>query len=158
MDLERLLDFGEAHARARLLEEGRKELTPFYHLSTPPGEPDAIVMVDFKDEQAKQISFAAVKQIARRTHAVAALFISESWMVNYTKEEAAATRRVTPPSEDPRRVEIVMILVTDGRTYRNRALLMKRDRPGGELLDLVRDEELINLGGRALEGIIDPGQ
>lgn len=159
-DLVALLDQGERHARRSLLLRRERQLTGLYHLVAPEGGYDRIVTCLWRNDIEKQITILAVKKLSREMGAVAALALAESWMVRLaTGEYERRGDKMDPPSQDPRRVEVVTIIATDGQTTRQRLLYIKRDQPGGRIIDLVPDHDIPQGGrfaGRMLDGIISP--
>jgi hypothetical protein len=154
IELTELLDQGERHARRILLERREKQLTAFYHLVAPRG-PDRIVVCTWRNDIDKQLAVFQIKALSREMGAVAAMFISESWMLSVPVGDPIP---IDPPAQDARRQEVVMMLATDGRETRARSLQIKRDKPGGRIVDLVADETT-RLGGkfagRLIDGIIE---
>jgi len=139
-----LLDAGEKHARNILVKRRDKSLTAMFHLVAPDGRPDAVISTPWGNDLQKQIMVAAVKSQAREMHATAALFLSEAWMATESIpltewHRKRAAEHFTPPSQRPDRVEVVSMIATDGRDTHGRMLQIVRDKPGGRVIDLVRD-------------------
>src|SRR4029077_13672210 len=153
-----LLDMAEWHARRMLLEGGCKSLQAMYYLVAPPGsESDgAIIPCMWHNDLEKEITVLTVKKLSRKIGAIAALFVSESWMVTLLESEYRR-ENADPPSQDPRRIEVVTLVATDGRVIRQRYLQMIRATPGGPLVGLQtmnKEEAGSTIGGRMIDGII----
>jgi hypothetical protein len=155
-----MLDGGEAHVRNILLKRGEKQLTPLYHLFGPPGGDHAIIPCQFQSEIQKQIMLAEVREIARKMGAVAALFMTESWMVKIDQRSSWHARRMLetmdPPSQHPDRIEAVTIAATDGTEKAMRVLQIIRNRPGGKIVSLIEEPPPEDILSRFLDGILPP--
>ena len=131
--LEELLAGGVAHAHRILIEERHKELQPFFHLVLASGEM-ALVPVKWANETEKQVVLAGVRHVAKELDAVMALTMSEAWAVEAPKDiktiEAGREwmNRQDPPSENPRRKEIVIICATDGERTIGKSLAIERNK------------------------------
>lgn len=155
--VETLLDAGERHVRDMLLVQREKSLVPFYHLVGP--DTHAILMCRFGSEIEKQLQILAAKKAARQMGAKLAMFVAESWMVKMSVGEwERRGDTMDPPSQDPRRIEVVSIAATDGKSSRGRLLQMERNRWNGRITGLVAlpEPETAEFGGRMLDGLLDP--
>lgn len=156
--LDDLLEKGEEHARIVLLELAQESLTPFYHLVTPPGQEDAVCFTEWGNEAEKQIMIAATQKLAREIGAVAAVWIGEAWVVKLTRPEGAPLRApsMPMPSQHPDRIEVVVVIATDGDHTKVRSLEMKRGE-AGRVVALVKDADMpMESFGRLLDGMIPP--
>lgn len=132
MTLDDLLENGERHARSVLLELGQKSVTGFYHL----------------------ITMAATRKLAREIGAVAAVWIGEAWVASYDRDSIPRDRPM--PSEAPNRMEVVVIIATDGDQTKARFLDMQRGE-AGRVVALVNHVDMpIEFFGRLLDGMISP--
>ena len=149
--LEELLEGGIAHATRILITERHKELQPFFHLVLPNDEM-ALVPVKWANETEKQIVLAGVRHVAKELGATMALTLSEAWAVeapdNIKTVEAGreCMKRQDPPSESPRRKEIVIICATDGERTIGKSLSIERNKHTRKI------DRLVESGG-ALAGV-----
>jgi hypothetical protein len=157
-----LVRTGERHAHKCLIERRLASLTGLYHLVAPEGGgQDAVFPCTWRNDIEKKILLFAVKATARKIGAVAALCVHEAWM---TKIEKGLTpwhtrqrlENLTPPSEDPKRQEIVMIAATDGQRTISKMLQIVRDKPGGRIIALIDMPIGATAEGRLIDGIIPP--
>lgn len=155
-----LIEHAEAHAHKTLIERRERQLLPFYHLVTASGE-SVVIPLPWRSDIEKQLMLLGVKAKAKEIGAVAALFMSESWVSIKRAPTPWHARRVmenlTPPSQDPERREAVFIAATDGADVRGSMLQIVRDKPGGRVLALVKDEKpssQAEIAGQMIEGII----
>jgi hypothetical protein len=147
-----LIDAAERHVRSILLERREPELQGFFHLVAPEGEPDALCIADWQNDIQKQLVILEVKAIARKMHAVAAVYCGEVWMVK--RKANAPLRFDEPPSQSRDRIEAVSVIATDGSETKLRLLQMIRDKPGGRIIALVEDPGPQTLSGRLVDGLI----
>src|SRR3954469_24639656 len=99
-----------SHARRLLIEEGQKELLPFYHIVRRDDQPDIIVACAWRDDREKHQAVAQVKAIAHSVAARAVMFVGEVWMVVMPAQPSPwhakrALDASPPPSEHPERRE-----------------------------------------------------
>ena len=152
--LKQLLDNGERHAREILLKRRQKMLMPFYHLVT--ADANFLVPVQFNGDFEKDLAVLQVKTLAHAKQAIMAMFVAESWMAVYGKDDNLET--APRPSQRPNRVEVVMLVATDGNSVEGRVLRMVRDRQNRLTGLEVHDDYPGRLtGGRMIDGII-PGR
>lgn len=152
-ELDTLLEIGETFARKILLEERHRELMPTYHLI---GADDLhhVIHCPWKNDLQKEMYLSAVKQLARKIHCRAFVFISEGWSVT---RNTADMFKGPLPSKDPDRIEMVNISArntTDGAAI---LLHMVRDLSPGmnnKLIGLEPMHRLNDTGGRMVEGLI----
>lgn len=158
-----LVRLGERHARRVLLKDHEKALMPFYHLLTREG--DVVIPCRWENVAEKETMAAVVRATARRTGATAALFVTEAWIVKrqiekplseWHRRQAEEQMRATVPSESPDRIEAVSIFATDGKNQRAAFLQILRDKPGGKIVALVKEQRSGGeMSGRMLDGIIE---
>ena len=156
--LEELLETGVKHAHRILLEERHKSLSHFFHFVLRDGR-HAMMPIAWNGELEKKIALAQARSAAKELDAVMMMGLSEAWALSppdgvvHTREEGRAwMNRVGPPSEHPQRREVVMIFATDGDRTVATLLHMKRDKPGGKLVGLERDEmDPTSVEGRIIE-------
>ncbi len=157
--LEQLLDIGEGFARNTLLERGKPSLHPFYDLVTADNQ-HALVPCFWINDEEKDGMIAAVQQVSREVGAVAALFVSEAWLVKRSTLPSEWHRKRTianigKPSEQPDRIEVVQLVAMDGKHAIPRVLQIVRDKPGGKIISLILDNDAGGqFAGRMVEGII----
>jgi len=165
IDLDKLLDNGEEHARKILLEERHKSMMGIYHLVAPEGGTDRVIGVSWENDIEKQITVLSIKDVSREMKAVAALMIHEAWMLKLNRSTPNTSwhrdrllANLPRPSESPDRIEVVHLIATDGRETKSRALQMVRDKPGGRLIALIEDKAMEGgeFSGRLIDGIITP--
>lgn len=156
-DLSALLQHAGELANNLLIKECRKELTGFFHLVAPGGT-DAVLVCPWHDEREKVAVLAEVKNIAHRMRAQAAMFCGEVWMVTRDAPTPWHAKRIfdgDPPSEQPDRQECVFAVATDGDTTMARMWQIVRSRPGGPVLALVEQKEMVgDFQGRLVDGLI----
>jgi len=151
--LDLLLEHGQDHARTILIKERQKELAPLYHLVVP-DEQDVLVPCRWSNDFEKEVTVSIVKSIAREKGAVAVLFMTEAWMSIQTPEEHKRQAGWMRPSLDPKRIEAVIIAVSDGNEMRMVTLEMKRG-PTGRVTDLVRDAKIDSNNGSVMSWMVD---
>jgi hypothetical protein len=160
--VDRLLRWGEAHARRVLIERGQSDLAPFYHLVPPDaGAQHVVVMAIWGSDIEKQLIVLNVKRLAQEIGAIAACFIGEGWMVKSPTQQPWTSWHeqrwldsVGRPSESPDRVECVEVMATDGERYDGRLLQIVRDKPGGRVIALVGEGVPTAVRGRLIDDII----
>jgi hypothetical protein len=147
--LEELIAAGELQADRILIKERQKALLPMFHLVAPEGGQDAVVATPWSNDFEKKLSVAQVKFISHQMGAVAVMFLTECWMVtakldvpNTPWHRQRQLDRMGRPSQSPDRIEAVIIIATDGSRTKATTLQMIRDKPGGKLISLVKDEVL----------------
>jgi hypothetical protein len=157
--LDQLLDQGEAHARQILLVDKKPDLVPFYHLVSD--GVDTIMPCTFGSQQEKDLAVFFATALARSIDATAVMFVSEAWTAVVAPGDVSPDGMVDVlPSQRSDRVEVVMLVASDGDHSLGRSLLMKRDRKG-RLVALERDDKYDRadmFGGRMIDGIIPPTQ
>lgn len=154
MTLDDLLENGERHARSVLLELGQESVTGFYHLITPPEQEDVVCFTQWEGEADKRAMMAATRKLAREIGAVAAVWIGEAWVASYDRDSIPRDRPM--PSEAPNRMEVVVIIATDGDQTKARFLDMQRGE-AGRVVALVNHADMpIEFFGRLLDGMIPP--
>lgn len=136
--LTQLLDAGEQHARVILLEMRAPQLQAFYHLITPGRLSDTVIPCLWTNPREKEHTVAAVKAEARKIGAIAAMFLGEAWALKLPPGKLP--RDLPRRAESPDRIEVVQIIVTDGKHTRQRIMQMIRDKPGGTLISLVTQQ------------------
>lgn len=147
IDLKKLIKSGEDLARNMLLNKNKrkrvKQLVPMFHLVAPEGGGrDIIIGCEWSNTDEKYYAIEMVKEKAHKMGAVAAMFITEAWMVVYDKAHPIG-ERIDPPSQDPRRIEAVMAIALDNEGNQEASrLLITRDKPGGIITALVADNTL----------------
>lgn len=156
--LDQLLDQVGQHAHHTLIEENNDSLVPLYHLITKQNE-SIIIACPWATTDQKLLAIQAIKQLAHKKNAVLAAFVSECWMVvkdaPLTPWHARQMINEPPPSEDPKRIETILAVATDGESTKAKMWQMVRARPGGTLIALMPHP--VNEGqfaGRMIDGII----
>jgi len=150
-DLDELLKHAEENARRILVKERQGEMAPVFHLISGDGEHDTVIVTPWRDDFEKKLAVAKVKQIAHEIDALAVCFSSECWMLSVPSSQKYHER----PSQSPNRIETVFILAYDGEEVKCSTLQTIRDKPGGKIIALVKDEDLSNLGGDYESWILD---
>jgi len=144
--LEELIKLGEGHVHRILLENREKDMAPLWHIITPDGEPDLIIMTPWNGDFEKKLAVARVKQIAHEHNATAVCFVTECWMLeakippgtpNTSRHKDRMLERMGRPSESPNRIEAVMILAHDKERTIAKGLQTIRDKPGGRIISFV---------------------
>lgn len=106
------------------------------------------MMMPFNDEHEKDVFADAIREICRRADAYACAFMSEAWSVQLENGEDLEQ----PPSSDPRRREIVQLLIEYKRDPITSLIAdIKRAVPGDETSKGTLgkfDEQQIECGGR----------
>jgi hypothetical protein len=165
-----LLRIGERHARTILLKDHASQLMPFYHLVVPGRGQDIVIPGVFDSVEEKEAYAATARMVSRLAGATAALFVTEAWLVKRDLRDEGvpitqwhrdrmleAFRQGPPPSEDPNRIEVVSLFVTDGKKNRGVNLQIVRDKPGGKIIALVKEKytDDTNFEGRMLDDLIE---
>jgi len=146
--LEELIDLGEGHARRILLEKREEEMAPLWHLVTPEGEQDFIIMTPWSRDFEKKMAVAKIKEMAHEHRAIAIGFVIECWMLvqnvpegtpntPWHREQALRNIPFVRPSQSPDRIEAVMILAHDKERTIAKGFQTIRDKPGGRIVSLV---------------------
>jgi len=133
--LEKLIALGERHVNRILLEDREKGMAPLWHLVTPEGEQDFVIMTPWNGDFEKKLSVAKVRELAHEHNAIAVGFVTECWMLDIKR---ADVHKPHPrPSESPNRIEAVMILAHDKERTIAKGLQTIRDKPGGRIISLI---------------------
>jgi hypothetical protein len=162
--LNKLLNLGEGFARHHLVKKKGAMLEPFYTLVTPGKDPPfTFVPCDFSNDDMKDMTIAAIHTISRELDAAAVLFVAESWMLILPapKEgEPEITLDDAPrPSLSPDRIEVVILVASDGMTTKSRNLRIVRDRrtKTKRVIALHRDKDFDGEPMcRMTDGVIQP--
>jgi len=153
IELNTLLEMGEELARKLLLEERHRELMPTYHLIGA-DESHHVFQCPWKNDLQKDMYLSAVKQLARKIHCRAFVFISEGWSVTRSTTDMF---KGPLPSKDPDRIEVVNISAMNDTGGAAILLHMVRDLSPGmnnRLIALEPMHRLNDTGGRMVEGLI----
>jgi hypothetical protein len=159
-DLKALIEGARKQAHRVLIEKRQDQLIPFYHLIVPGEGRDVVIATPCRNEDERVASIAAVAATANMVGAVAALFLSEGWMSVHDMPLTPwhANRLLAnhpPPSEDPKRKEVVFALASDGEQTECARWQIVRDKPGGRIIALVEDDISNNtIESRLMDGII----
>ena len=143
--LEELIELAENSTRRYLLDEGRKEMAPQWHLISPDGKRDTIVITPWDGDIQKQLAVAQVRDLSHRMGAVAVCFSTECWMLDTSRANIPNTewhrdrylRAQGRPSRSPDRIEAVIFVAHDHSRTICKTLQMVRDKPGGRLISLI---------------------
>jgi len=133
--LEELIKLSEGHAHRILLEDREKDMVPLWHIVTPDGKPDLIIMTPWDGDFAKKLAVAKIKEIAHEHKAIAVGFVTECWMLDIPAKDAH--KPYERPSQSPNRIEAVMILAYDKKRTIGKGLQTIRDKPGGRIISLI---------------------
>jgi len=137
VDLKELIKGGEKLAKKQLLVHQVSELIPMFHLVSPDGDNDVIVGCPWRNSDEKQIIVSQVKDKSHEMGAIAVMFIAEAWMASIP--EGTNLAYVDPPSQQPNRIEVVMLAALDNKGNKEVSQLkIIRDRPGGEITALEK--------------------
>lgn len=155
-DLKELLKHGEKLSRRMLLVEGVEQLVPMFHLVAPEGGEDQVVGCSWRDPDEKYEQVARMKQLAHKMGAVAALFITEAWMS--VQKPNVDLRFIDPPSQQPNREEVVMIIAIDNEGNQETAnLTIVRDKPAGTIIALKQNKEAQGVyQANIIDGLLPP--
>lgn len=141
MTLDELMFAAETQAKLILL--GTKEqLEPSWLLDAP-NEP-TVVITPWSGDIEKMLARAFVRQKLKDLGAKAYSIAMEAWMVSLPKGARPILDR---PSQDPRRIECVMIVATDGFHQKSKTLRILRDKVTGKCTGLPEFDEIAHLGG-----------
>lgn len=149
LSLDEMLRLAGEQARKILIEMGHPNLMPCYVLAGAKGDM-LVVGCAWSNDDEKAAALIEVRRVARDHGAVALSFVSEVWMVDSREMPDALMMR---PSENPKRREYVFAVATDGeRTAAARQQII-RDKPGGKIIALVKEEFGVEdcFGGRIID-------
>jgi len=144
--LEKLIALGERHVNRILLEDREKGMAPLWHLVTPEGEQDFIIMTPWNGDFEKKLSVAKLRELAHKHNVIAVGFVTECWMLeaktppgmpNTSWHKDRMLERMGRPSESPDRIEAVMILAHDKKRTLGKSLQTIWDKPGGRIISLI---------------------
>jgi len=153
-DLDDLVRLAGEHAERVLVKERQPQLLATYLLFSPAGT--FIVPCMWRSDIQKQLMVLEVRHLARDRHARAASFVSEGWMVQRSTDKPQWD---LPPSQDPKRQEVVIAYATDGAAKKAMRWQIVRDKPGGRVISLVQLGGILSgamLESRLIDGIIPP--
>jgi hypothetical protein len=152
MNLDALLDLLGKQAHLMLLEQGAPQLVPLYHICAPKG--DLIIGCPWGNADEKAAALAYIKKTARKHKAQAVGFICEAWVSKY--DAGTDLDNVPAPSQDPKRVEAVFALATDGNQIKSLSWQIVRDREGGTIIALSPDKQMDGcmFAGQMIDGIL----
>lgn len=147
-ELKELIEGAVAYANKVLIEDGKPDLMPIFHLISPGRLRDMVIGTPWSGDEEKEMAVAKVKEMAHSIDAQAVMFSMECWL----KVEPAP---LTPwharhqsenwvrPSESPDRREAVLIFgMNKARETVTASLQILRDKPGGRIISLVREPTL----------------
>lgn len=143
VDLTELLDFAGEVASQQLV--GKKGMLALCTLVDASGK-RTFVGIDIRDSMA---AFAALRQLMRERGTVAYVWVSEAWAVLGEDAEPDAV----PPSEHPKRQEIVMAVACNGFDSLARSWAMRRDHEGS-VVALEKLEEILGHGSGPLANLL----
>ena len=104
--LEKMIDVAFRHVKAVLIDQENNELIPVWAVLNNKGQ-TAILMTPFTDGvQSKDLAAMALSIVMKQTGAIRYTFACEAWTVHCDPNEGMPER---PPSQDDRRIEVVMI-------------------------------------------------
>lgn len=139
--LDQLLDAAEVHAKHVCIGL-QQQLMPIFHLCDAKGQ-GFLIAGEFEGATPQEVinskdaiaDFVRLKIIEHK--AVQYSFLSEAWMIVRQVWKPGIS---TPPADSADRVEVVIVIATDGKNYKSRRWLMKRE--GKKCVDLVLDTTL----------------
>ena len=136
--LSEMLDIAGKHARM-VIVGAQAQMIPLFDLRNAEGDSFLVAeqfvgatraeVVDRKDAVA-----GFVREMIVRHKIIQYSFMSEAWMITRKDWKQGVS---VPPSEADDRIECVIAMATDGKTYLSRRWLMKRE--GETCVDLVLD-------------------
>lgn len=152
MTLDIMIDTAEDFARRVLLEKKQKQLMPSFLLIQPDDSAEIIqVELDFNIDLQKQLLRAKMRALMQEKGTIMYSFISEAWQSpegippEKVKRDAQGIYYHSPdvprPSQHPNRIEVVMVMATDGIRAKYKQWLIKRDYKGA-IRDLVPDRDM----------------
>src|SRR5665213_4059533 len=145
--LDELIELAERGARRNFKNDPRTQLLLTFIGRTRYGR-DVIIGVEHKTTFEKIVSYAHVKKVFREHQVVAYVQVAESWLA----EVEGGQIPDLPPSQHPKRQEIVSIAATDGINSKAKLLIIVRARDG-RVVELVAKPEVAGtmLSGQALD-------
>lgn len=135
-----LMECAEYGVRRIYAADPKHELMAMFHCR-PQSGPDLVIATPWRNEFEKVAVLAKLRTIFRERGIVAYASIGEAWCSMSTTIKPRPDGSIPrfypgdPPSQQPDRFEVLMIMATDGTTVKSRAWRMKRDSRG-RLLDL----------------------
>src|SRR6266481_278438 len=90
------------------------------------------IVLSFKDTEEKHQAYVFVSALSRKLRADAVILINENWMVlssGESRDEVIARTEQLPPSEDPRRQEVISMAVV-GPAFKPTITLLPFRRKG----------------------------
>lgn len=145
MQLDDLLKIARDWAHDRLITKGETGLMPVYLLSTAEDELK-VVWAPWPSEDVRRQYMLEAARAAAKFMAVAGCFISEAWMVTEDNPFPGSTwhaqRTVeqmgrVAPADNPKRIEIVQAIATDGDTTKAHTWQIVRTRPNDEAAPVI---------------------
>jgi hypothetical protein len=157
--LEAMLAMAESHAR-RVLVGTEDDLLPLFHLDNAKGE-SIVVATPFTGDTAKEVIQAknmvadAVRELIKLHDVVRYSFLSEAWMT--IRPLGWKEGMGPPPVDSDDRIEVVIVLATDGVAHRHRRWKIKRE--GAKCVDLILDVEADDewTGGGRFDNLLPQG-
>jgi hypothetical protein len=123
MDLDKLLDLAELHARMILFKK-RQQLPPTWILSD--GKEMRKLFTPWETDMERELAKAYMAMQIQKHNTVAYCVISEVWVATETPENYAS-KNFVQPRHRPDRKEMVFTFATDGNTVHNRQWQIVRD-------------------------------
>lgn len=149
MTLDELIFAAEAQAKAVLLGT-KDELAPSWLLDAP-NQP-TVVLTPWNGDMEKMLARAFIRQKLKDLGAKAYSVAMEAWAVSLP---SGARPIIDRPSQDPRRVECVTIMATDGFHQKTKTLRIVRDKVTGKCTGLPEWDEVAHLGGNPKESVLE---
>lgn len=150
VDLDKLMDLGVGQARSVLLNT-KDQMEPTWLIHRP-DDKYRLVMTPWGGDFEKELARNYVRQLIEEDGADSYSVIMEAWAVSLPTGSRPILDR---PSQDPRRVECVMIVATDGFNQRSKTLRIIRDKATGKCRELPEWDEVASLGGNPRETIME---
>jgi hypothetical protein len=123
MDLDKLLDLAELHARMVLFKR-RQALPPTWILSD--GKEMRKVFTPWKTDLERELTKGYIANLIKQYNTVAYCVISEVWVAKDTQENYESKNYIQPRHR-PDRQEMVFALATNGTSVQNRQWQIVRD-------------------------------
>ena len=148
MTIDEMLDAGEEQAR-RVLIGTKEALLPMFHVELNNGD-GIVVGTPWANEEEKYATVDAIKHAIKNGGVKRYSFVAEAWMSTAPKTwKPGQGRPLDPPSQQPNRVECVIITACERERQECRFLEIKRG-PGGRCADLIRQDDMQGEMGGAL--------
>jgi hypothetical protein len=149
IDLDKLMEMGEAHIRNILLIVKMKQMIPTFAILKRGYELE-LVGTPWGSDKEKHLAQLMVRLMLKRDKAVAYSFLSEGWLSRVAQKDVGKPR--VRPINDPNRIEVVTLTASHregGRMLKSWEMIRNRK---GELVDLKLIDEFDDQGEDRIAG------